>query len=88
MREGRSEGVTDGLLCIHVNQLLRDDQSIVAHEGATRGPDPLLAIGCERDVGGSGVAAVEGPFGLAVADDEAARGRHACLRPRRSRGER
>jgi hypothetical protein len=57
-------------------ELFGDDQSIVSHQGLTRGPDPLLAVRGQRDVGGAGVLAGEGPFGLAVSDDEAAGGRH------------
>jgi hypothetical protein len=59
-----------------VHQLLGHEESIVADERAACGTDSLLAIGRERDVRGACVAAVEGPFRLAVADDEASRRRH------------
>ena len=61
---------------LHVDELLRHNEPVVADEGAARGADALLAVGGERDVAAAGVAAVEGPFRLAVADDEAAWGRH------------
>ena len=61
-----------------MRELFRDNKPVIADEGAAGGPDTLLAVGGEGDVGGAGVAAVEGPFGLAVADDEAARGGHVC----------
>ena len=57
----------------HVGQLLGDNQPIVADEGAARGAHAVLAVGGQRDVGVRGVAAVEGPLRLAVADDEDAR---------------
>ena len=60
-----------------MRELFRDNESVVADEGAASGADSLLAVGGEGDVGGAGVAAVEGPFGLAVADDEAAWCGHA-----------
>lgn len=60
-------------------QPLRRYQSIVAHERLARGSHSLLAICRERDVADAGVPAVEGPFGLAVADDEAAGNRHFRL---------
>jgi hypothetical protein len=71
-----------------VNELLGHDQSIIANEGAAGGSNALLAIGCEGDVGGSCMASVERPFGLAVADDEAPRSRHAVARYGREPGKR
>ena len=67
-------------MALHVNELSGHNQPVVAHEGAAGGANPLLAIGGQRDVRGSGVAAVERPFRLAVARDEATRSRH-CLSP-------
>jgi hypothetical protein len=75
------------MVVLHVNKLLRHDQSIVTNEGAAGGPYALLAIGGEWDVGGSCMASVERPFGLAVADDEATRSRHAVFRYGREPGE-
>lgn len=60
-------------------KLLGHDQAIVSHQGSTRGPDPLLAVGGQWDVGGAGMSAGEGPLGLAVSDDEAAGSRHREL---------
>ena len=57
----------------HVSQLLGDNQPIVADEGAACGAHAVLAVGGQGDVGVRGVAAVEGPLRLAVADDEDAR---------------
>lgn len=57
-----------------MNQLPRRNQPVTSHEGLPGRFDPLLAVFCEGQVGGAGVAAVEGPFGFAVADDEAAGG--------------
>jgi hypothetical protein len=71
-----------------VNELLGHDQSIVANEGAAGGSNALLTVGCEGDVGGSCMASVERPFGLAVADDEATRSRHAVARYGREPGKR
>lgn len=63
---------------LHVGKLVRHDESIVADHGVSRGNDSFLAVGCEGDIGASCVTAVEGPFGLAVADDEEARRGHGC----------
>jgi hypothetical protein len=71
-----------------VNELLGHDQPIVANKGAAGGTNALFAIGCEGDVGGSCMASVERPFGLAVADDKATRSRHAVARYGREPGKR
>ena len=71
------EGVGCGLKdALHVDKLFRDDETVVADKSAARCSDSLLAVGCEGDVRDAGVAAVERPLRLAVADDEAARRRH------------
>lgn len=60
-----------------MSKILGHNQPVGAHHGLTRRHDTLLAVGCQRYIRGAGVAAVEGPFRLAVADDEDA-GSH-CL---------
>lgn len=62
-----------------MRHLPRNNQAIIAHERFARGADTFLAIGCERQFGGAGVAAVEGPFCFAVADYEGAGGCHVRL---------
>ena len=62
---------------LHVRQLLRNDQSVVAHKRVASGSDTLLTVGCERNIGRAGVTPVERPFRLAVADDEEPRGCHS-----------
>lgn len=59
-----------------MSQLAGDNQAVVTHQRLSRGQHPLLAVGCEGNIGRSCMAAVERPFGLAVADDEDAGGRH------------
>lgn len=59
-----------------MSELLGDNEPIIAHHGLACGSDSLLAVLGEGDVGDTSVAAVEGPFCLAVADDEDTRGRH------------
>lgn len=59
-----------------MHQLARDDETIGANQGSSRGQDALLAVGGEGDIGDAGVAAAEGPFRLAVADDEYSRCGH------------
>ena len=56
----------------------RDDQAVAADEGFACLADAALAVGREGDVGCAGVAAVERPFGFAVADYEDSGGRHCC----------
>ena len=63
-----------------MRQLGRYDQPIVSHKSLSGRPDPLLAIGGQRELGGTGMTSVERPFRLAMADDEDAWGRHG-LRP-------
>ena len=62
-----------------MNQLLGNNEAVVANHGPSRGPHSLLAIGGQRDIGDSRMASVERPFGLAVADDENAGGCHCKL---------
>lgn len=57
-------------------QLPRNNKSIVANQSSTCSSNSFLPVGSQWDVGGAGVAAVEGPFGLAVSDDEATGRRH------------
>lgn len=63
---------------LHVRQLLRNNQSIVADKRMASGSDTLLTVGCERNIGRAGVAPVERPFRLAMTDDEEPRGCHFC----------
>jgi hypothetical protein len=70
--EGRGERRKGECWRIHVYELLGDNEAVVTNEGAAGGTHALLAVGGEGDVGGTGVAAVEGPLGLAMAEDEAA----------------
>lgn len=65
-----------------MGKLLWHDQSIIADEGSAGGLDSLDAIGRERDIRGTGVAAVERPLCFAMADDEDPRSSHGnqlCL---------
>jgi hypothetical protein len=65
---------------VHVSETAGDNEAIVADHGLAGGPDSLLAVGRERNVGAAGVFSVQGPFGLAMADDEDAGRRHfVCL---------
>lgn len=48
-------------------QAIRSDQSFSSRA------DSFLAIRCEGNVARASMAAIEGPFGLAVTDDEDAR---------------
>jgi hypothetical protein len=59
-----------------VNKLLRDDESVITYEGFPRCHDTLLTDWSERQVCSSRMAPIDGPFCLAMADDEAARCRH------------
>ena len=47
-----------------------DDQAVGADEGFACGADAGFAVGGEGELRGAGVAAGEGPFGFAVADEE------------------
>jgi hypothetical protein len=59
-----------------VGEIARYNQAVVAYEGFAGCADALLAVGCERDVGCTGMAPVKGPFCFAMADDEDARVGH------------
>lgn len=59
-----------GTGCLHVYQLVRDNEAIVANKSLAGCADSLLAIGSEGDVGTARVFAAEGPFCFAVADEE------------------
>lgn len=63
----------------HVSQLTGNNQAVVAHQRLSRRQHPLLAVGCQGDIRRACVAAVERPFGLAVADDEDAGRRHVVV---------
>lgn len=56
----------------HRGKIFRDNEPVVTHERFAGGSDAALAVLGEGDVGDAGVAAAEGPFRLAVADDEEA----------------
>ena len=64
---------------IHVSQVLRHNEPVIAYKGSPRSTDAGFAVGGEGELGGAGVAAVEGPFGLTVADYEDARGGHRLV---------
>jgi hypothetical protein len=55
---------------LHVGEVLGDYEPVVADEGFACGADARFAVGGEGQLGGTGVAAVEGPFCFAVADYE------------------
>lgn len=59
-----------------MRQLLRHNQPVITHKTLACCRDTFLAVGCEREVADTRVSAIEGPFGFAVADDEAAGGWH------------
>lgn len=59
---------------LHVGQFARHDEAVVADEGAAGGEDAPLAVCGQWQLGRARVAAVERPFGFAVADDEDAGG--------------
>jgi hypothetical protein len=63
-----------------MRKLLRNDQSIVSDQCSARGSHSLLPIECQGDIGGARMLAREGPLGLAVSDDETARGGHRDFR--------
>jgi hypothetical protein len=53
-----------------VGELAGNNEAIIADEGLTRRPDTLLSVGRQRNVSDTGMASIEGPFCLAMADDE------------------
>lgn len=56
-----------------------NNQSVGPYQSLARRTNPFLPICGQRELCSAGVAAIEGPFGLAVADDENAGGdRHQC----------
>lgn len=57
-----------------MNQLPWHNQSIIPHQRPARGANSLLAVLGQWELGRAGVFAGQRPLGLAVADDEAARG--------------
>lgn len=54
----------------HMSQVLGNDQAVIADQCLAGGLYPALAVGRERKFGGTGVSSIQGPFGLAVTDDE------------------
>lgn len=63
-----------------MGQLSGYNQPVVTDESLTCGFDTLLAVCRERNIGSTGVAAVETPFSFAVANDEHARRHNVWLR--------
>lgn len=61
-----------------MSQLSGHNQSILADKSLACGPNPPLTSSRKRDVAGAGVAAVQGPLCLAVADEENAGCGHGC----------
>ena len=59
-----------------MSQLTRHDQPVRSHQSLSRRPDASLSVGRQRELGGAGVSAVEGPLRLAMADDEGSRCSH------------
>ena len=55
---------------LHVGELAGDDEAVGANHGRASDGDSLLSVGGQGDVSAASMAAIEGPFGLAVADDE------------------
>ena len=64
---------------LHVRKLLRHDQPVVTDQCTTSRSNTLLAIRSKRDVSVARMAAIERPFCLAMADDEASRSRHVIV---------
>lgn len=62
-----------------MSQLPRHNKPIISHQRLPCSEDAFLAVGGEKELGGAGVAAIEGPFCFAVADDEDSRGGHCCV---------
>ena len=59
-----------------MSQFPGDDETVVADHGLPCGPHSPLAVGGQGNIADAGVAATEGPLGLAVADYEDARSCH------------
>lgn len=51
-------------------EVARDDETVRTDESSASGAYAFLAVGGEWDVGDAGVATVERPLGLAVANQE------------------
>lgn len=56
-----------------MSQFLRDNQAITAHKRPSGRLDTFLSVRSQAEIGDARVAAIKGPFSLAVADNEAAR---------------
>ncbi len=59
-----------------MREVLGHDQPVWPDKGAAGGADAFFAVGGKGDVANASMAAVEGPFSFAVADDEDAGGGH------------
>ena len=59
-----------------MRDLPRDYQTVITDQSFARSYDSFLAVGRQGELRAAGVAAVERPFRLAVADDEDSGGRH------------
>lgn len=57
-----------------MSELVGHDESVIADKCPSGGPDSLLTIGSERNVGYAGVLPTQGPLRLAMSGDEDARG--------------
>ena len=62
-----------------MNQLPRYYKSVISYESSARGSNPLLAVGSEGQLGDTGVAAIDGPFGLAMTYNKDPWSCHYCL---------
>lgn len=56
-----------------MSQFLRDYQAITAHKRPSGRLDTFLSIRSQAEIGDARVAAIKGPFSLAVANNETAR---------------
>jgi hypothetical protein len=64
---------------LHMNQLPRYYKSVISYESSARGSNPFLTVGSEGQLCGTGVAAIEGPFGLAMTYNKDPWSCHCCL---------
>lgn len=64
---------------LHMCYLLGHDEAVVADKSTAGGLDTLYSVGSQWDIGRAGVAPIDRPLGLAMADDEDSRCRHAVL---------
>jgi hypothetical protein len=61
---------------LHVRQLPRDNQTVVAHKSPACSNDSLLAISRQWNIAAACMSAVERPLSLSMADNEDAGSSH------------